>query len=132
MNYLGRASIASAIGLLLVSCTDADVASSNLSKAADNFEVNRRFVAINGITDKYLLVVEGRCSLGNSDTSLRMSITCKTGPNEFKKHIVGLSDNVTFIAEQLEPIDVKTYHYRVTFKPDALLPAFDVRTQIGN
>ena len=131
MRKLGFSTFAVLALAFLSSCTYADVASSNLSKAADNFEVNRRFVFINGITDKYLLVVEGRCSLGNSDTNLRASITCKIGPNEFKKHIVGLSDNVTFVAEQLDAINVNTYHYRVTFKPDVLLPAFDNKSQIG-
>lgn len=48
--------------LALAGCSsDADVASDNLSKAAEQFEVNRRIVFFNGITDKYLLTIEGRC-----------------------------------------------------------------------
>lgn len=101
----------------LAACTDADVASRNLSKAADMFEVDRRVVFYNGITGDYILSVEGRCSLGNEDKTGRLSVTCKTGPDAFKKHFLGLSDNVTFFAEQLEPKDVSTYHYRVVFKP---------------
>lgn len=42
----------------------ADVASRNLSYAADRFEVIRRIVFFNGITDKYLMSIEGLCSLG--------------------------------------------------------------------
>ena len=34
----------------LSGCNDADVASANVSKAADQFEVNRRIVFYNGIT----------------------------------------------------------------------------------
>lgn len=108
-------------------CTDADVASRNLSKAADMFEVNRRVVFYNGITGGYMLSIEGLCSLGNADSAGTVSITCKTGPNSFKKHFLGLSDNVTFFVEQLEPAPVSTYHYRVIFKPQTIIPDVDFR-----
>lgn len=100
----------------------ADVASENLSKAADNFEINRRIVFINGITDKYLMVIEGRCSLGNNDKTGELTVTCKIGANEYKKHFLGLSDNVTYFVEQLEGADVSVYHYRVFFRPETLVP----------
>lgn len=87
MNVIKALTITSLLGLAALSgCTDADVASSNLSKAADNFEVNRRVVFYNGITGDYMLTVEGLCSLGNQDSSGQLSITCKVGPNAFKKH----------------------------------------------
>ncbi|OMF05244.1 hypothetical protein BK129_14750 [Paenibacillus amylolyticus] len=116
------------IALLLTACTDADIASSNISKAADNFEIPRRIVFYNGITDKYMLTVEGRCSLGNADNrDQQLTVTCKVGEDKYKKHFLGLSDNVTYFAEQLEPVDVSVYHYRVTFKPQAILPDVDFR-----
>ncbi|PYE52514.1 hypothetical protein HUB98_26360 [Paenibacillus barcinonensis] len=116
--------------LFLPACTDADVASSNLSKAADNFEINRRIIFYNGITDAYMLTVEGRCSLGNADDrNAQLTVTCKVGEDQYKKHFLGLSDNVTYFAEQLEPADVSAYHYRVTFKPQAILPDIDLKTK---
>lgn len=122
------AGIAGLVGLVaLAGCTDADVASKNLSRAADQFEVQRRIVFYNGITGEYMLVMEGLCSIGNSDTELRMSVTCKTGPNEYKKNFLGLSDNVTFFAEQMEPVKANAYHYRVILKPQALIPDFDLK-----
>ena len=103
--------------------TDADVASQNLSKAADQFEVNRRIVFVNGITDKYLMVIEGKCSIQpNAD---KLDVTCKIGDGQFKKHFLGLSDNVTYFVEQVDGKSVSTDHYRVIFKPEALLPDFD-------
>ena len=105
--------------------SDADTASRNISTAADAFEVQRRVVFLNGITDSIILVVEGRCSLGNYDSAGRMSVTCKTGPDAFKKHFLGLSDNVTFFAEQLEDIDVSVYHNRIVWKPQSLIPDID-------
>jgi hypothetical protein len=107
----------------LAGCSSAaDTASSNLSKAADNFEIQRRIVFVNGITDKYLLVIEGRCSLGNADKPRELSVTCKIGPNEYKKHFLGLSDNVTYVCEQLDPASVSEYHYRVFFRPETIVP----------
>lgn len=120
------------IGCLgLTACTDADVASSNLSKAADMFEINRRVVFYNGITGGYILSIEGLCSLGNADSTGQLSVTCKTGPREFKKHFLGLSDNVTYFAEQIEGSAVSTYHYRVIFKPQTILPDVDARGDAG-
>lgn len=114
-----------AFGLGACEADDADVVSENLSKAADNFEVSRRVVMFNGITDEYLLVVEGRCSI--EDEGNQLEVTCKLGDDEYKKHFLGLSDNVSYFVEQGEPIDVSEYHYRVTFKPQSILPDPDFR-----
>ena len=108
-------------------CSDADVASSNLSKAADNFEVTRRIVFYNGITGDYMLTIEGRCSLGNYDKARELSVTCKTGEAAYKKHFLGLSDNVTFFVEQVDALPVGVYHYRVFFKPQTILPNIDFK-----
>ncbi len=112
-------------GLVLTGCNPADVASANLSKAADNFEINRRVVFYNGITDSYMLTIEGLCSIGNNDKPGTVSITCKTGPEAYKKHFLGLSDNVTFFVEQLEPAAVGVFHYRVAFRPQVIVPDVD-------
>jgi hypothetical protein len=106
----------------------ADIASRNLSLAADNFEISRRVVFYNGITDSYMLTIEGLCSLGNYDRSGQLTVTCRTGPKEYKKHFLGLSDNVTFFVEQLEGSDVSSYHYRVVFRPQSILPDIDIQT----
>lgn len=129
-NTFKGLAVATLLGLGLTACSsDADVASSNLSKAADNFEVQRRIVFYNGITGEYLLELQGLCSLGNHDAAGQLSVTCKTGPNQFKKHFLGLSDNVTYFAEQLEAVNVSEYHYRVVFKPQQIVPDVDLRTK---
>lgn len=113
---------------LLGACTsDADVASTNLSKAADSFEVPRRIVFYNGITEQYILVIEGYCSLGNSDKARELSVTCKTGPGVFRKHFLGLSDNVTYVVEQVADVGVRTDRYRVIFKPSTIIPDIDAQ-----
>ena len=106
---------------------DADVASRNLSVAADSFEIMRRIVFYNGVTGDYILVIEGLCSLGNYDEAGELSVTCKTGPKSYKKHYLGLSDNVTYFAEQIESQDASIYQYRVVFKPSVIVPDIDVQ-----
>lgn len=114
------------LGLTAGACDDdADVVRENLSKAADNFEVNRRIVVFNGITDSYLLEVTGACAI--FDQGNQLEIICKTGPHSYKKHMAGLSDNVSYFIEQGDPITASAYHYRVTFKPQAILPDPDFR-----
>lgn len=113
---------------ILAGCSsDADVASRNVSKAADNFEVARRVIFYNGITNDYMLSIEGYCSLGNDDKSGRLSVTCKTGPGAYKKHFLGLSDNVTFFVEQLDAKNASTSFYRVIFKPSTIIPDIEIR-----
>src|SRR5688572_5670788 len=102
--------------------TDADVASENVSRSADSFEVLRRVVFYNGINGEYMLTIEGYCSLGNFDAENELTVTCQVGPGAFKKHFLGLSDNVTYFVEHLNASNVSTDHYRVIFKPSVILP----------
>ena len=113
-----------ALSVVLAGCErDADVASRNLSVAADQFEINRRIVFYNGITGAYMLVIEGRCSL--TDQKTQLEVTCKLAPDQFKKHFLGLSDNVTYFAEQVEMADVSVFHHRIIFKPQTIIPDVD-------
>lgn len=109
---------------ILAACTDADIASHNLSKAADMFELERRVVFYNGITGEYILTIVGRCSVQSRGM---LSVTCKTGEDQYKKHYLGLSDNVTYFSEQLEPSAASVYRYRVIFKPATIVPDVDLR-----
>lgn len=128
LNKYLKGFIAVVAAAVLSGCSpDADIASSNLSKAADNFEVSRRVVFYNGITGDYMLTVEGLCALGNYDAARQLTITCKTGPAAYKKHYLGLSDNVTYIVEQLEPMAASVYRYRVIFKPVSIVPDIEIK-----
>ncbi len=106
--------------------SDADVASHNLSKDAEMFRINRRIVFYNGITDKYILSVQGRCSV--EFYSLKFTVTCKTGPDAYKKHYLGRADNVFPFVEQLDSAGVDVYHYKVIFKPESIIPDVDLET----
>lgn len=104
--------------------SDADVVSKNLSVEAGMFKLNRRIVFYNGITDSYILVIEGLCQIDHGE---KLSVTCKTGADAYKKHYLGLSDNVTYFSEQLEEAAVSAYHYKVIFKPQTIVPDVDLK-----
>lgn len=131
MNTLIKICCVVAIATTYGCSDDAQVASSNLSKAADMFELNRRVVFYNGITDTYMLTIEGLCSINADGADKQLEVTCKTGHQTFKKHFLGLSDNVTYFAEQLDPAAVSVYHYRVVFKPQVIVPDVDARGSLS-
>jgi hypothetical protein len=110
----------------LVGCeSDAAVASRNLSKEADMFRIYRRVVFFNGITDEYLLQIEGYCSV-DLQTNGTLKVTVKTGDGEFLKHYLGLSDNVSYFVEQLDPALVSDDRYKVFFKPSVIIPNIEL------
>lgn len=116
-----------AVVLSIVACNEADTVSYNISQEADKFEIPRRVVFINGITDNYILSIEGYCSLGNDRTEYEISVTCEVAPGQFKKHFLGISDNVTYLIEQLDAASVSRDHYKVIFKPSLIIPDIEVR-----
>lgn len=109
--------------------SNADKVSKNLSTEAEKFNVQRRIVAINGITDKVLFEVVGRCSLEYGASMARtLDVICKQGPHDYKKHYIGIPDNVAFISTQLEGLDVSEYHTEIILKPENIVPNFDLQT----
>lgn len=118
------------ISSLTIGCArEASVASRNLSAAADSFEIERRVVFYDSIQGKYLLSIEGLCSV--EPRTDRLEVTCKTGATEYKKHFLGISDNVTWFAEQVQSSKQNPYHYRVIFRPETILPDIDLQTSVG-
>lgn len=133
-NYIKKIAFATlmVVGLFtFTGCTEADTASRNLSNEADNFGVERRIIFFNGITDTVLLEIVGLCSLGNYDDAGELSVTCKTGNKKYKKHYLGLSDNVSYFVEQLRPASVSGFRYIVRIRPSVLIPNPELATK-GN
>jgi hypothetical protein len=105
----------------------ADKANKNLSTAAENFEVPRRITAINGITDKVLFTVEGFCSYETPEPRVFEAI-CKQPDGSIERTTLYLSDNVTFVSTQLGGVKVGLFRSRVIFRPEAVVPNFDLST----
>lgn len=108
---------------LIAGCRDADVVSRNISKEADQFKVRRRVIFYNAITDQIMFEMVGNLSIDTSENHKELAVTVKLGEDEYRKHYLGLSDNVTYIVEQLDHSDVSRYHYELVFKPQSILPA---------
>lgn len=116
--------------LLIAGCNnDARVASYNISQDADNFKINRRIVFYDAIQGKYLLSIEGKCSITKDNQDKQLEVTCKTSDNEYKKHYLGISDNVTYFAEQITSSPANVYNYKVIFKPQSIIPDVEVKMQ---
>lgn len=116
------------MAIIMVGCeTEADTVNHNLSKSADSFEVQRRIVFINGITDKYLMTIEGVCSLDVTDAK-KLRVTCKVGENQYKRHYLGLSDNVSYFVEQTDAKTEDPFRYKVLFRPESIIPDIDLQT----
>lgn len=115
----------------LAGCNAADVASRNLSTAADNFEIMRDIKFVDTWTGETLLEIVGRCSIGNDNTATTFSTTCKVGPNKFKKHYLGLSGQVTWFAQQIDAAPADPWHYRVIWRPSAIIPHIQVSPPTG-
>ena len=119
--------LAAATSIFLAGCVqESQTASYNVSQAAHNFEVNRRVVFYNGITGDYILTIEGLLSVTPEDGKL--SVIVKTGPGQYKKHYLGVSDNVTWFCEQIESVPADPFHYRVVFRPTSIVP--DVQLKV--
>lgn len=120
--------------MALTGCSsEADTTSENISKAAENYEILRRVVFFNGITDTYLLSVEGYCDI--TDEGNQLEVMCKVakgdGEDAYVKHFLGLSDNVSYFVEQLDPAGVDPFHHRIVFRPETILPDIDLQTSGG-
>lgn len=111
------------LGLAACNQDKATVVSHNLSKSADNFEVYRRTVFYNIEHDTYILEIKGWCNV-EFETE-KTVVTCKAGPDQYLKHYLRKSRDVTAFIEQVGGVDASEYHYRVSFRPDIILP--DVR-----
>ncbi len=135
MNPMKKILIPVAAVLLGVSaCTsEADRANENLSKAAENFEVPRRIVGINGITDTVLFSVEGFCSYETADAAApgNVDVVCKNPDGSISRTSMALSDNVTFVVTQIGGADVDLFRPRVIFRPETIIPDFDLSTSRG-
>ena len=112
-----------AVAFLVGGCSsDSEVVTRNLQEDAEQFKVLRRIVFMNNITGEYLFQAEGNCSLETNNTAQRLELTCKTGEDSYKVHYFGLSDNTSYIVEQIEWREENKYKYKIIFKPDSIVP----------
>lgn len=112
----------------MTGCRESDVVSYNVSKEADSFAVQRKITVINARTDTIVFELEGVFSLANTSTS-ELSVICKTGEGEYKKHFVYLNDYTLYFVEDIGGADVSSLSYEVNFYPQKIGHAVDVDTK---
>lgn len=110
--------------LLCVSgCTQADRVAYNLSQEADNFNIVRQLTVINCIKGDVLFQMTGKMSI-TADTDDNQLEIIVEDEGKYVKHFIGLSDNVTYVVEDLNlgANEVANYSYTLNFNPNMWLP----------
>lgn len=124
-------------GVILGGCgaSNADKVNENLGKECEKFECQRRIIAVNTILDKPILDVEGRCSVEKNDTLTRgqdtLELICKQSPDDYRKHFIGLADNVTWSSYQMKGLEVSEYRTKFIIRPESIIPDLDLVTGDG-
>lgn len=108
--------------LVLAACREADRVSHNLSKEADNFNIVRKITVINAIQGEILYQMTGKMSIHHSAEDQQLEIIAQDDNGGYKKHFIGLSDNVTYVVEDITGAEVSNTKYTITFNPDMVIP----------
>ena len=111
--------------MVMCGCTEADKVNANISKQADYFESERRITVYNARTDNIILEAEGYMSISNNSTN-ELVVTCKIGPNQYKKNYVYLNDYTIYVVEDITGTHTDTYHYKLYFHTE-ILPDVEFR-----
>ncbi|MBB2184138.1 hypothetical protein H0486_14750 [Lachnospiraceae bacterium MD1] len=114
--------------LFLTGCeSEADRVSHNLSQQADNFNVVRQITVINCIEGDVLFQMTGKMSITADTADNQLEIIVEDENGNYKKHFIGLSDNVTYVVEDLDINNVSKYKYTLNYNPKMWIPV-DVET----
>ena len=111
--------------MVMCGCTEADKVNANISKQADYFESERRITVYNARTDNIILEAEGYMSISNNLTN-ELVVTCKIGPNQYKKNYVYLNDYTIYVVEDITGTHTDPYHYKLYFHTE-ILPDVEFR-----
>ncbi len=112
---------------ILSSCTQADNVRQNLRREADDFNVRRRITVLNTRTDTPMMQITGLLSI-STDGDDDLNITIEKAPNEYVLNYAHLSQDTTYIVEQIETKEVSKYKYEIKFYPTNIVSGwFDVK-----
>ena len=113
----------SVIGMVgMVGCTEANTVSTNISREADNFNVTRRLVVINGRTDTIIFSLVGNFSLTVDQEENQLEVIAEVRDGVYRKHFIGLSDEIQYFVEDVGDNEVSKYRYEVEFMPEKVIP----------
>lgn len=106
----------------MVGCREVDTVSTNISKEADNFNVTRRLVVINGRTDTIIFSLVGNFSITVDQEDNQLEVISEVRDGVYRKHFIGLSDELMYFVEDVGDNEVSKYDYEVEFIPEKIIP----------
>lgn len=115
------------VACLIGGCNEAERVNNNITEEAQNFNVYRRVTVINCIKGDTLFSIEGRMNIEADREDNQLEIIAelqdsKTKKTYYKKHFIGLSDNVTYTVEDISGSEVSKYHYEINYNPNMWIP----------
>lgn len=111
------------LSLTISGCREADRVSYNISLEADNFNTVRQITVINCIKGDVLFQMTGKMSITADTTDNQLEVTVEDEYGRYKKHFIGLSDNVTYVVEDITDTNkISEYHYTLNFNPKMWIP----------
>lgn len=109
------------IMLTFTGCSEADRVSNNISLEADNFNVTRKLTVINNRTGTILFQMTGNFSIAY-DSDGDLNIIGENPDSTYYKHFVHMTDETTYITEDLGHTTVNKYRYEINFNPKMIIP----------
>ena len=113
-KFIAFIMVLASVCVILVGCSEADKVNANISKQADYFETERKITVYNARTDKIILEAEGFMSISNNSSN-ELVVTCKVGPNTYKKNYVYLNSYTMYVVEDITGTHTDPYHYKLYF-----------------
>ena len=111
-KFIAFIMVLASVCVILVGCSEVDRVNANISKQADYFETERKITVYNARTDKIILEAEGFMSISNNSSN-ELVVTCKVGPNTYKKNYVYLNDYTMYVVEDITGTHTDPYHYKL-------------------
>ena len=102
--------------------TEAVRVSYNLSQEADNFNNVRQLTVINCLQGDILFQMTGKMSITADMSDNQLEVIVELEDGTYKKHFIGLSDNVTYVVEDITGKEVSKYKYTLNFNPEMWWP----------
>lgn len=103
--------------------SEASRVSYNISQEADNFNTVRQITVINCLQGDVIFQMTGKMSITADTTDNQLEVIVEDDSGKYKKHFIGLSDNVTYVVEDITAGDASKYHYSLNFNPKMWIPA---------
>lgn len=121
--------VAAAVAITTIAITmsgcesEASRVSYNISQEADNFNTVRQITVINCLQGDVIFQMTGKMSITADMIDNQLEVIVEDDSGKYKKHFIGLSDNVTYVVEDITAGDVSKYHYSLNFNPKMWIPA---------